>query len=253
MDLGVADRVFVITGGSRGLGRATAEVLVAEGRQGRPRRTRPAAAQRDGRLARTGPLFRSSDRPCRVGCRTATDGGGGRTVRPDRRRSALLRGPATRIGAGNRRRRLARRLRVGVSRAASHRTGPGLDHGRRRRAGLRPEQFGPRADTWAGDLQRPSTGAGRRRQGPGRRAGTSSHPGQRVAARSDQHRSHPRARRQGWPWRLSTTSTRGARSRLGRYGDPIEFGTVAAFALSAAASYLTGALIPVDGGARRAR
>ena len=27
MDLGVTDRVFVVTGGSRGLGRATAEVL----------------------------------------------------------------------------------------------------------------------------------------------------------------------------------------------------------------------------------
>jgi 3-oxoacyl-[acyl-carrier protein] reductase len=38
---------------------------------------------------------------------------------------------------------------------------------------------------------------------------------------------------------------------LGRYGDPIEFGTIAAFTLSAAASYLTGALIPIDGGARR--
>jgi 3-oxoacyl-[acyl-carrier protein] reductase len=38
---------------------------------------------------------------------------------------------------------------------------------------------------------------------------------------------------------------------LGRYGDPIEFGTVAAFVLSAAASYLTGAMIPIDGGARR--
>ncbi|HEX3929557.1 MAG TPA: SDR family oxidoreductase [Nocardioides sp.] len=30
MDLGLADRVFVVTGGARGLGRATAEVLVAE-------------------------------------------------------------------------------------------------------------------------------------------------------------------------------------------------------------------------------
>jgi 3-oxoacyl-[acyl-carrier protein] reductase len=31
MDLGLTDRVFVVTGGARGLGRATADVLVAEG------------------------------------------------------------------------------------------------------------------------------------------------------------------------------------------------------------------------------
>ena len=39
---------------------------------------------------------------------------------------------------------------------------------------------------------------------------------------------------------------------LRRYGTPAEFGTVAAFLLSEQASYVTGCLIPIDGGSLRA-
>lgn len=41
-----------------------------------------------------------------------------------------------------------------------------------------------------------------------------------------------------------------ARIPLGRYGTPEEFGRTAAFLLSPAASYITGVMLPVDGGAR---
>jgi 3-oxoacyl-[acyl-carrier protein] reductase len=38
---------------------------------------------------------------------------------------------------------------------------------------------------------------------------------------------------------------------LRRYGEPAEFGQAVAFVLSPAAAYITGAMIPIDGGAIR--
>jgi 3-oxoacyl-[acyl-carrier protein] reductase len=48
---------------------------------------------------------------------------------------------------------------------------------------------------------------------------------------------------------LETVRTRViARIPLGRYGDPLEVGRLGAFMLSPAASYVTGAIVPIDGG-----
>ncbi|MFC9928284.1 SDR family oxidoreductase [Streptomyces sp. NPDC127190] len=49
----------------------------------------------------------------------------------------------------------------------------------------------------------------------------------------------------------ATRAASEARIPLRRYGTPEEFGNVAAFLLSPAASYLTGIMLPVDGGMRR--
>ncbi|MEU1020085.1 SDR family oxidoreductase [Streptomyces sp. NPDC005900] len=48
----------------------------------------------------------------------------------------------------------------------------------------------------------------------------------------------------------ATRAANEARIPLRRYGTPREFGRAAAFLLSPAASYLTGVMVPVDGGAR---
>jgi 3-oxoacyl-[acyl-carrier protein] reductase len=46
----------------------------------------------------------------------------------------------------------------------------------------------------------------------------------------------------------SVTAANKARIPLGRYGDPLEVGRLGTFLLSPAASYITGAIVPVDGG-----
>ena len=53
--------------------------------------------------------------------------------------------------------------------------------------------------------------------------------------------------RRGDPGEVRAAASQGIPLR--RYGEPAEFGAVAAFLLSPAASYITGAMIPVDGGA----
>lgn len=66
-------------------------------------------------------------------------------------------------------------------------------------------------------------------------------PGRIATERSaqlDESSGDPEAARRRWAGMIP----------LGRYGDPAEFGRVAAFVLSPAASYLTGSMVTVDGG-----
>lgn len=84
-------------------------------------------------------------------------------------------------------------------------------------------------------------------------------PGLAMAVKDLANTLAPRVRVNGiLPGRIATDRLRslggtdlGDGVPMGRAGDPEEFGRVAAFLLSPAASYITGALVPVDGGLLR--
>ena len=57
MDLGLTDRVYILTGAANGLGFATAEVLVAEGAPNRARQLIAAEKKKAARIAGTTPVY----------------------------------------------------------------------------------------------------------------------------------------------------------------------------------------------------
>jgi 3-oxoacyl-[acyl-carrier protein] reductase len=255
MDLQLADRVFIVTGGARGLGRASADVLVAEGARvvlsGRSRESLDEASaaleELAGRRAAVGVVADNAERDTPRRLLAAADDAFGRVD------GALIsvggppKGPVTDIsdeqwsaafesvflGAV----RLARE--VGAALPAGGSLGLVLSSSVRAPLpemaisnGLRPglamvaktlaDELGPRGVRVNGLL-------------PGRIAT------ERVAELDASTGDPETARR-----------TAEATIPLGRYGDPAEFGTVAAFVLSPAASFLTGVMLPVDGGLLRA-
>ena len=250
MDLGLTDRVYVVTGGGRGLGRATADVLLAEGARvvlsGRHQTTLDKAAAELGERAvavaadNADPatparlVAAAHDAWGRLDGALISVGGpptGAVTEVTDEQWTASF--ETVFLGAVRVAREVAAALDEGGSLAfvlsSSVRSPIG---GLAVSNGLRPglamvaktlaDELGPRGIRVNGLL-------------PGR-VGT-----ERVAELDE-----------------ATGDAAAARERaiagipLGRYGEPEEFGRAAAFLLSPAASFVSGVMLPVDGGMLRA-
>lgn len=249
MDLGLHERVYVVTGGARGLGRATAEVLVAEGARvvissRTPESVHEAAAQ-------------LGDDAVGVPADNADPGTPARLVAAARDRWGRLdgalvsvggppKGPVTRItdeqwtqafdlvflGAVRLVRELGAELGEGGALAlvlsssvkaplADMAVSNGLRPGLAMVAKTLADELGPRGVRVNGLLPG--------RIGTDRVAELDAATGDPAAARAAAVGSIP----------------------LGRYGEPEEFGRAAAFLLSPAASFVSGSMLPVDGGMLR--
>jgi 3-oxoacyl-[acyl-carrier protein] reductase len=250
MDLGLTDRVFVVTGGGRGLGRATADVLVAEGARvvlsGRTEETLVAAVRALGdRAAYVVGDNAEPDLPARLiataherwsrldGALISVGGPPAGSVAATTDEQWTTAFGSVFLGGVRVAREVAAELGEGGSIAFVLSTSVkapltqmaisnGLRPGLAMLAKQLADELGPRGIRVNGLL-------------PGR-VGT-----ERVVeldALQDDPAAAKASAAQGIPLR--------------RDGEPSEFGRAAAFLLSPAASFVSGAMLPVDGGVMRA-
>ncbi|MBV9793216.1 MAG: SDR family oxidoreductase [Actinobacteria bacterium] len=272
MDLGLRDRVYLVTGGSRGLGFAAARALVADGARvllSSPHESTAAAAA--ARLTQDAPpgaaewvvadngdpdvpgqlIAAARDRFGRLdGALISVGGSPGGTVagtEDDVWRKAF---ESVFLGAV----RLARVLATDLAADL---------------AGERPDTAAAAALTGTGGSVAFVLAASVRTPLPGLAVSNGLFPGLAgvVKTLADEHGPAGIRINGLMPVRIATDRVRQldalvgdpdeVRARLSksiplrRYGEPAEFGRTAAFVLSPAASYITGAMIPIDGGAIR--
>lgn len=250
MDLGLADRVFVVTGGSRGLGRATAEILVSEG-------AKVVLAARDPAQLTETVASLGAERAFGVPTDLAIAGAEERLIAAAVARYGQIDGALISCGGPPPGGILDTPDAIWRSAFESVFLGP-LRTARALASTM--GDGGALAFVLSGSVREPIQGLS---------VSNGLRPGLAGVVKDLADELAPQAIRVNGllPGRINTDRTReldakaargdSARRRqegmipLGRYGDPVEFGTVAAFVLSAAASYLTGAMIPIDGGARR--
>lgn len=259
MDLGLAGRVYVVTGGSRGLGLAAAAALVAEGAK-----VVLAARDQDQLAAATSGLGGAD---CAVGLSgdLADEGAAERMVAAAVARFGRLDGAV--LSTGGPQAGTATATTDAVWREAFESAFLGPLRVARACATAMTDDPAARSGTGGALMFVLSTSA--REPIPGLAASNGLRPGLAGLVKDLADELGARGLRVNaiMPGRIATDRTfaldarvgapdvvrrrREAAIPLGRYGEPEEFGQVAAFLLSPAASYLTGAVLPVDGGLLR--
>lgn len=253
MDLGLQDRVFIVTGGSRGLGRATAEALVADG-------ARVVLCARDETLvAQVARDLGGHDVALGVPGDVSEPGTETRLVAAAHARWDRLDGALVSVGGpplGGVRdvtdaqwRTAFEQVFLGslrVGRAVAGQCGP---DGGSIAFVLSTSVRAPLAQLALSNGLRPGLAMVAKQLadelGPDGVRVNGLLPG---SIETDRMRDFEGANTRA----AATRREREAGIPLRRYGDPAEFGRVAAFLLSPAASYLSGVMLPVDGGATRA-
>lgn len=251
MDLGLDGRTYLVTGGTRGLGRATAEALVAEGANVVVSSRTPAAV--DETVAALGPSAHglALDNADPATARALVDAALDRFGRLDGALVSVGGPPAGPVAEAtdDQWRAAFESIVVGGMRVA------------RAVAGALGDGGGSIAFVLSTSVKQPIGGLG---------LSNGLRPGLAMAAKTLADELGPRGVRVNGllPGRVDTERVReldagggdpaaareanAATIPLRRYGRPEEFGRVAAFVLSPAASFLSGVMLPVDGGATRA-